>query len=57
MSTFVRVPFSGAEESKSGLGGTKDSKIPIQKTQSFKGNVSRNISSPLGLYHLYIEHI
>ncbi|KAL9328050.1 hypothetical protein ACSQ67_003053 [Phaseolus vulgaris] len=37
MSTFVRVPFSGAEESKSGLGGTKDSKIPIQKTQSFKG--------------------
>ncbi|WVZ11462.1 hypothetical protein V8G54_015992 [Vigna mungo] len=37
MNTFVRVPFTGAEESKSGLGGTKDPKIPIQKTQSFKG--------------------
>lgn len=52
MNTFVRVPFTGAEESKSGLGGTKDPKIPIQKTQSFKGNVlkkyffsSRSLSS------------
>ncbi|BAT99103.1 uncharacterized protein HKW66_Vig0175260 [Vigna angularis] len=33
----MRVPFTGAEESKSGLGGTKDPKIPIQKTRSFKG--------------------
>ncbi|QCD90346.1 Remorin [Vigna unguiculata] len=33
----MRVPFSGTEESKSGHGGTKDSKISIQKTQSFKG--------------------
>jgi len=41
MNTFVRVPFTGAEESKSGPVGTNDSKIPIQKTQSFKGNVSK----------------
>ncbi|CAJ1931953.1 unnamed protein product [Sphenostylis stenocarpa] len=32
----MRVPFTGAEENKPGLGGTRDSKIPIQKTQSFK---------------------
>ncbi|XP_027361961.1 remorin-like isoform X2 [Abrus precatorius] len=32
----IRVQFTGAEEKKAGLGGTKDQKIPIQKTQSFK---------------------
>ncbi|KAK7407411.1 hypothetical protein VNO78_09314 [Psophocarpus tetragonolobus] len=34
----MRTQFNVAEESKSGPGGSMDSKIPIQKTQSFKGD-------------------
>lgn len=37
MNTFVRVQFSSVEEDKAD--GTGDQKIPIQKTQSFKGMV------------------
>jgi len=39
MNNFVRVQLTGTEENKADLGATRDRKIPIQKTQSFKGDI------------------
>lgn len=39
MDNFVRGQSTGTDEKKGNLGAIRDQKIPIQKTQSFKGNV------------------
>lgn len=39
MNNSVRVQLTGKEENKADFGATRDRKIPMQKTQSFKGNV------------------
>lgn len=39
------------KDNKADIGGTKDQKISIQKTPSFKGNVFICIPSPCGFYY------